>query len=199
MLNNANALSLGTKSFKKKGTLPIWTAHLKQKSSVTLTVVSKNDSRAVYVGSSESCEHKRCSLCWNKVEKKYIQEQQSNQFHSYNQNKAFFKRMDQNIANYKIGIQMKKWRWPSFVWMVDVLLQGAWVLYRINKYEGDEFLLLLVFRRHIVNAVFQKYSKEGRLSSNHVGIQNNPWDNCYDDKKHYRCNLNADVLKTLSI
>ena len=70
--------------------------------------------------------------------------------------------------------------------MVDVLLQGAWVLYRINKYEGDEFLLRLVFGRHIVNAVFQKYSKGGRLSSNHGGVRNNPSDICYDDKKHYQ-------------
>ena len=45
--------------------LELTTVHRNQKSSITLTVVSKNDSRAVYVGSSESCEHKRCSLCWN--------------------------------------------------------------------------------------------------------------------------------------
>ena len=33
---------------------------------------------------------------------------------------------------------MKKWWWFPFVGMVDVILQGAWVLYRINKDEGDE-------------------------------------------------------------
>ena len=70
--------------------------------------------------------------------------------------------------------------------MVDVLLQGALVFYRINKYEGDEFLLFLVFGKHIVNAVFQKYSKGGRLSSNHGGVRNNPSDIFYDDKKHYQ-------------
>ena len=49
------------------------------------------------------------------------------------------------MANYRIGIQMKKWWWSPFVWMVDVVLQGARVLHRINKDEGDESLPFLVF------------------------------------------------------
>ena len=81
---------------------------------------------------------------------------------------------------------MKKWWWSPFVWMVDVVLQGARVLYCINKDEGDESLPFLVFWRHIVNAIFLKYSKEGRLSSSHVGIRNIPSDVCYDVTKHYQ-------------
>ena len=46
---------------------------------------------------------------------------------------------------------------------VNKMDQGACVLYRINKDEGDESLPLLAFRRHIVNVIFLKYSKEGRL------------------------------------
>ena len=60
--------------------------------------------------------------------------------------------------------------------MVDVVLQGVWVLYHVNKDEGDESQALLAFRRDFVNATFLKYSKEGRLSSSHVGIQNIPSD-----------------------
>ena len=70
--------------------------------------------------------------------------------------------------------------------MVDVVLQGARVLYRINKDEGDESLPFLVFWRHIVNAIFLKYLKEGRLSSSHVGIRNIQSDFCYDVTKHYQ-------------
>ena len=65
-------------------------------------------------------------------------------------------------------------------------IQGAWILYRINKDKGDESLSLLTFRRHAVNVIFLKYSKEGRLSSSHLGIQNIPSDLCYDDTKHYQ-------------
>ena len=76
--------------------------HLKQNSSVTLTVVGYNDNNAIYVASSESYEPKRFVQCWNKVENIYIyiQEQQPNQFHSYNQSMGFVSRMDQNVAKY---------------------------------------------------------------------------------------------------
>ena len=70
--------------------------------------------------------------------------------------------------------------------MIDVVLQGVWVLYRIKKDGGDESLPLLAFRRNDVNAIFLKYSNEGRLSSSHVGIRNIPSDVCYDDPKHYQ-------------
>ena len=70
--------------------------------------------------------------------------------------------------------------------MVDVVFQGAWVLYRFKKDEGDESLPFLVFRRHIVNAVFLKYSKEGRLSSSHLGTRNILSNIYYDDTKHYQ-------------
>ena len=68
--------------------------------------------------------------------------------------------------------------------MVDVAVQGLWVFHRINKDEGDESLPLLALRRDVVNAIFLKYSKEGRLSSSHLGIRNIPSDVCYDDTKH---------------
>ena len=67
--------------------------------------------------------------------------------------------------------------------MVDVVLQWAWVLYHVNKDEGDDSMPFLVFRKHIVNA---KYSKKSRLSSNHVGIRNIPLDICYDDTEYFQ-------------
>ena len=70
--------------------------------------------------------------------------------------------------------------------MIDVVLRDVWVLYRFRKDEDDEFLPVLAFRRDVVNAIFLKYSKEGRLSSNHVGIRNISSDVCYDDTKHYQ-------------
>ena len=68
--------------------------------------------------------------------------------------------------------------------MVNVALQGVLVLHRIDKDEGDESLPLLAFGRHVVNTVFMKYSKEGRLSSSHLGIRNIPSNVCYDSTKH---------------
>ena len=60
------------------------------------------------IDSSESCEPKRYVWCWNKVERKYFQEQQPNQFHCYNQNMVFVNKMDQNVVYYSNGIRIKK-------------------------------------------------------------------------------------------
>ena len=44
--------------------------------------------------------------------------------------------------------------------MVDVVLQGAWVLYRLNKNEGDEPLPLLDFRRDVNGNFFLNIQKK---------------------------------------
>ena len=66
---------------------------------------------------------------------------------------GFVNRMDQNVAKYRIGIRMKKWWCSLFSWMVDIVLQDAWLLHFINSGKGDESLPLLAFRRD-VNAIF---------------------------------------------
>ena len=70
--------------------------------------------------------------------------------------------------------------------MIDIVLQGVWVVHRINKDEDDASLSFLAFRRDVVDAIFLKYSKEGRLSSSHVVIQNISSNACYDDTKQYQ-------------
>ena len=99
----ANTLSSGTNSCKKRNVATLNSAaHIKQKRCETC-VAGQNDSSELYIASSESCQHSR-NLFWNKVERKYIQEQQPNQFHCYNQNMGFVKRMAQNVAKRKFGI-----------------------------------------------------------------------------------------------
>ena len=84
------------------------------------------------------------------------------------------------------GTQMRKWWWFSFVWMLDVLIHGAWVVYHINKDRGNESLLLRAFSRHVISMIFLKYSKHGRFSLNHLGIWNIPLDVWYNDTKHFQ-------------
>ena len=108
--NRLRKCIIGDKQLQKRES-----GHFEQRSSskktATLTVVGSNNSRAVYIASSESCEPKRFAHCWNKVERKYIREQ-LNQFH---------------WVKYRIGIQTKKCWWSPFVLMVDVVLQDVWV------------------------------------------------------------------------
>ena len=101
-------------------------------------MVGLNDNRAIYIASSKFSEPKRFGPRLNKVDGKYIQEQLIKQFHCYNKNKGFFKRMDQSVSKYKIGIRMIAYMFD--VSMLDVVLQNAWVLYHISKDEVDESL-----------------------------------------------------------
>ena len=60
----------------------------------------------VYIASSEYCESKKFVRHGKKIERMYIQEQQSDQFQCYNQNIGSVKRIDQILAKHRIGIQI---------------------------------------------------------------------------------------------
>ena len=62
----------------------------------------------------------------------------------------------QNVAKYWYPNE-KMVVFPPICFLVDVVLYGAWVLYRIKKDQRDESLPVLVFHRHVVNAIFLKY------------------------------------------
>ena len=80
----------------------------------------------------------------------------------------------------------------------DIVLQGVWVLYRINNDEGDETQPLLAFWKDVVSATFLKYWKEGRLSTRHVGLRNISSDVWYNDTKYYQVQSDTGVFKTPS-
>ena len=105
----------------------------------------------VYIAFSESFQPKKFVRCWNKVERKYIQEQQPNQFHSYNQNMGFVSRMDKNVAKYRIGIQMKKWWWSPFVWMVDKV-HGYYIV--LTKIKAMSLCLFWFFKEMLFMQFF---------------------------------------------
>ena len=75
---------------------------------------------------------------------------------------GFVNRVDQDVAKY--------W-YPNetmvavlIFWMVDVVIQDASVLYRVNEDKGDDSLPLVAIWRHFVNVIFLKYSTEDRFS-----------------------------------
>ena len=79
------------------------------RSSKKITIVGWNDNCAVYLTSNcLSSDPAKSIRRWSKVERKYIQVNQTNQFYCYNQNMGFVDRMYQNVAMYRIGIRMKK-------------------------------------------------------------------------------------------
>ena len=79
---NRNRLSkcniIGYKQLQKKERDHFEQRISRKESSATLTVAAWNDNWAVYIAFSESSEPKRFVWCWNKVERKYNQEQLPN-------------------------------------------------------------------------------------------------------------------------
>jgi hypothetical protein len=70
-------------------------------------------------------------------------------FQVYNFAMGGVDRFDQNIAAYMINIRTKKWWWPIFRFTVDLAIQNAHQLYRLQS--GVLPLDLLGFRRSIVD------------------------------------------------
>ena len=56
---------------------------------------------------------------------------------------GFVNRIDQNVAKHSTGIQIEKWWWYPFAWMVYVVLQKFSSLYLYQLFE--EMLLMQFF------------------------------------------------------
>ena len=98
----ANTLSSGTNSCKKRNVATLNSAaHIKQKRCVTC-VAGQNDSRALYIASSESCQPNR-NLFGVGTKLKESIFKSNNQINSTVTTRTF-KRMDQNVAKHRIGI-----------------------------------------------------------------------------------------------
>ncbi|MGH0147739.1 UNVERIFIED_CONTAM: hypothetical protein FKN15_011153 [Acipenser sinensis] len=101
---------------------------------------------------------KRCS----RAEKKVIEVDKPQVIRYYNKYMGGVDRMDQNISYYRISIRSKKWWVPFFMFMPDVAIQNAWLLYRNSAGHKNRSLGLLAFQREVVNVYRLKFSAEVR-------------------------------------
>uniref|UniRef100_H3AE94 PiggyBac transposable element-derived protein domain-containing protein n=1 Tax=Latimeria chalumnae TaxID=7897 RepID=H3AE94_LATCH len=69
-------------------------------------------------------------------------------------------KMEQNISYYRIFIRSKKWWVPFFMFMPDVAIQNAWLLYRNPAGSKNRPQDLLAFQREMVNVYRLRYSAE---------------------------------------
>ena len=128
---------------KKKNVVILTRAHQVTESSRNLTVVGFNDNRAVCVASSKFSEPKRFVGCLNKVEGKYIQE--NNQINS----RVTIRTWD-FPTEWPERFQVQDWYLNEKMVVVTVCLNGRYcssecvcVLHHINKDKGDESVPLL--------------------------------------------------------
>lgn len=79
----------------------------------------------------------------------------------YNKSMGGVDRTDQNIGQYRIAIRSKKWWWPFFAWVVDMVLQNCWLLHRFNNANHID---LLTMRREIVRVNLARGSALRRIA-----------------------------------
>lgn len=133
---------------------------LDRKSDVCL--VRWNDNRVVtvastYAGVAPLQKAKRFSS----QEKKRIEISQPKSVQLYNYGMGGVDRLDQNVSSYMIQHRSKKWYWPVFRFCVDVAVQNAFQLYRLQeKNPGAKPHDLLSFRREIVHVYMQCFSPQ---------------------------------------
>ena len=100
-------------------------------------------------------------------EKKHIQVPYPDAVVQYNKNMGGTDRMDQNIANHRVNIHMKKWWWPLFVFCLNTSTRNAWCLYRKSAAAKQRSLDYLGSLRHIVLTYLHRH--RGRVVINRPG------------------------------
>jgi DNA excision repair protein ERCC-6 len=132
-------------------------------SKAKVCVVRWHDSKVVtvtstYTGVKPLQKAKRFSS----MQKQRVEVDQPNVVKLYNYGMGGVDRFDQNVACYMIQHRSKKWYWPIFRFCVDLAVQNAFQLYRLQERSaGARDHDLLSFRREIAQVYVQKLSTRG--------------------------------------
>ena len=86
------------------------------------------------------------------------------------------------IHSHRICLRSNKWWQPLFVWIPDMLMQNAWILYRQQKCASDKNHDLLSFRREVVSVYFSKYASKNKII---LKLPSVPQDVRYDMEGHF--------------
>ena len=76
----------------------------------------------------------------------------------YNKFMGSVDRLDQNIAQYRIGIRIRKWYWPIIAYLFQVSMHNAWLLYRESPASTEHPLSHLQFIRAVCAVYYAQYS-----------------------------------------
>lgn len=102
---------------------------------------------------------------YSRKEKKEINVDQPNIIKMYNRHMGGVDLHDNGIANYRIGVNGKKWWWPLFVNTIDSVIVNAWRLYnRVNTKTIGQ----LEFKSYIALRLMKMHNNRAKPSSSRV-------------------------------
>lgn len=116
---------------------------------------------------------------FSQKEKRKIFVDQPALFSAYNAHMGGVDRGDQNISLYRVGVRGKKWYFPLICHCLDMCVQNAWQIHRIEGGKLDH----LTFRRRIVLFLLQTESKVSAKRSRFSSLEN--IDIRYDRMDHF--------------
>ena len=91
-------------------------------------------------------------------------------------------RLDQNLVAYMINHRSKKWWWPVFRFCIDVAVNNAFQLYRIQARSAHSSSFdLLGFRRSIVDTYYKRYNVQYEIQTMFPAARSS------DDKRVQQC------------
>ena len=101
---------------------------------------------------------------FNRADRRRIEILQPQVVKVYNFGMEGVDRVDQNLAAYMINHRSKKWWWPVFRFCVDVAVNNAFQLYKVQARSAHSSSFdLLGFRRSIVDTYYKRYNVQHEI------------------------------------
>ncbi|KAF6205138.1 hypothetical protein GE061_019305 [Apolygus lucorum] len=130
--------------------------------------------------------------------KRYSKEQRKNVIiprpsiiSNYNKYMGGTDQMDWNVYKYRTSIRGKKWTWNIITWMLDVVINNAWLMYRHHNKKTAQ----LDFRRTVAQYYLTAYGtpslRPGPSGAPLALTTRVTKDVRFDDKGHYVVNTDA--------
>jgi len=160
--NHTEGACLRSVDVMKKEPSGSYDVALDRKSDICL--VRWHDSKVVTVASTYvEVKPLQKAKRYSSQEKKRIEVDQPKIVHTYNYGMGGVDCLDQNLSCYMIQYKSKKWYWPIFRFCLDMSVQNAFQLYRLQDTSAAvKAHDLLLFRREIVQVYMQKYSPQSQ-------------------------------------
>lgn len=93
---------------------------------------------------------------YSQAQKQQIQVPIPDAVAKYNKSMGGTDRMDQNIANYRVSMRIKKWWWPLFSFCLMTSTHNAWILHRKSSASSLDYL---GFLRQLALSYIFRYRK----------------------------------------
>jgi len=126
--------------------------------STNVIVVAWRDNKVVCLASNSAGIAPVNSVSrWSRQQNQRVNVSQPNIVRVYNGTMGGVDRADQNVSLYRITMRTKKWWWPLFAHVIDLMMQNAWLLYRKTPSYHEKPLDLLGFRRDVVRGYMMRH------------------------------------------